>query len=249
MLPPCATGWPRTRRTSSSPATSSPRCPTGSAPPAEAARSRASRSNPSRCGCTRRPAADRIPRSRRNSSGSSIATGPVSTVSNSNTRTSWPGRRASPCRTGTRAVSAVPGTAQVAWAGAPGEDLTLTIDAGLQLAVEQELLAAWIADKAKSVSAVVMDPYTGEIFAEATYPSYDANDYGATRREGPGAVHRPDRLERLRARIRVQDDDRGRGPRDQDDHARRRGSRTPASSSWTAATPMWTTRTTRPRAG
>jgi cell division protein FtsI (penicillin-binding protein 3) len=74
---------------------------------------------------------------------------------------------------------AVPGTAEVQWAGAAGEDLSLTIDAGLQLAVEQELLAAWIADKAKSVSAVVMDPYTGEIYAQATYPSYDANEYGS----------------------------------------------------------------------
>jgi cell division protein FtsI/penicillin-binding protein 2 len=61
--------------------------------------------------------------------------------------------------------------------GVPGQDLRLTIDAGLQLAVEQELLAAWVADKAKSVSAVVMDPYTGEIYAEATVPSYDANRY------------------------------------------------------------------------
>ncbi len=61
--------------------------------------------------------------------------------------------------------------------GVPGQDLRLTIDAGLQLAVEQELLAAWVADKAKSVSAVVMDPYTGEIYAEATVPSYDANTY------------------------------------------------------------------------
>ena len=72
---------------------------------------------------------------------------------------------------------AVPGSAQVESPGAAGQDLRLTIDAGLQLTVEQELLAAWIADKAKSVSAVVMDPHTGEIYAEATYPSYDANDY------------------------------------------------------------------------
>ena len=56
------------------------------------------------------------------------------------------------------------------------------IDAILQLALEQEVLAAWVADRAKRVSAVVMDPYTGEILAEATYPSYDANDYPADRR-------------------------------------------------------------------
>ena len=67
-----------------------------------------------------------------------------------------------------------------------GEDLRLTIDAGLQLSVEQELLAAYIADAAKSVSAVVMDPYTGEVYAEASYPSYDANDYRAVAAKTPG---------------------------------------------------------------
>ena len=61
--------------------------------------------------------------------------------------------------------------------GVPGKDLRLTIDAGLQLAVEQEVMAARIANGAKAVSAVVLDPWTGEIYAEATYPSYDANDY------------------------------------------------------------------------
>jgi cell division protein FtsI/penicillin-binding protein 2 len=61
--------------------------------------------------------------------------------------------------------------------GNSGTDLRLTIDAGLQLSVEQELLAAWIADRAKRVSAVVMDPYTGEVYAMASYPSYDANDF------------------------------------------------------------------------
>jgi cell division protein FtsI/penicillin-binding protein 2 len=73
----------------------------------------------------------------------------------------------------------VPDTAIVEDPGTPGEDIQLTIDAGLQLAVEQEVLAAWAADTAKSVSAVVIDPYTGEVLAEATYPSYDANDYQA----------------------------------------------------------------------
>jgi len=72
-----------------------------------------------------------------------------------------------------------PETAIVEQPGVAGEDLRLTIDAGLQLSLEQELLAAYIADKAKSVSAVVMDPYTGEVYAQATYPSYDGNDYRA----------------------------------------------------------------------
>ena len=76
-------------------------------------------------------------------------------------------------------------TAVVEDPGAPGEDLRLTIDAGLQLAVEQEILAAWAADRAKSVSAVVMDPYTGEILAEASYPSYDGNDYAAIAASDP----------------------------------------------------------------
>ena len=75
--------------------------------------------------------------------------------------------------------------AAVTEAGEPGADLTLTIDAGLQLRVEQELLAAWVADKAKRASAVVMDPYTGEIYAEATYPSYDGNDYKAIAASDP----------------------------------------------------------------
>ena len=70
-------------------------------------------------------------------------------------------------------------------AGSPGVDVTLTIDASLQLGVEREVYAAWVADRAKSVSALVLDPATGEILAEATYPSYDANDYGAVAAAGP----------------------------------------------------------------
>jgi cell division protein FtsI/penicillin-binding protein 2 len=80
----------------------------------------------------------------------------------------------------------MPETAVVEAPGSIGEDVRLTIDASLQLALEQELLAAWIADEAKSVSAVVMDPYTGAVYAEATYPSYDANDYRAVAEEAPG---------------------------------------------------------------
>ena len=69
--------------------------------------------------------------------------------------------------------------------GVAGEDIRLTIDAGLQLALEQEVMAVRIANGAKSVSAVVLDPWTGEVYAEATYPSYDANDYAAIAGEDP----------------------------------------------------------------
>ncbi len=79
----------------------------------------------------------------------------------------------------------MPDTSIVVDQGYPGQDLTLTIDASLQVAVEQELLATWIADRAKQVSAVVMDPYTGEIYAYGSYPSYDENDYQAIASKDP----------------------------------------------------------------
>ena len=147
------------------------------------------------------------------------------------------------------AARAIPDTIVVEDAGAPGEDIRLTIDAGLQLALEQEVLAAWAADKAKSVSAVVMDPYTGEVLAEATYPSYDANDYQAIAAIDPIALHRPGRQLRLRARLGLQDADRDRRPRDARPSRRRRRSRTSGPSSSTAAGPTSTTPTTRARAG
>jgi cell division protein FtsI/penicillin-binding protein 2 len=76
-------------------------------------------------------------------------------------------------------------TQRIVEAGIPGDDLRLTIDASLQLAMEQEVMAAKIADGAASVSAVVLDPYTGEVYGEATFPGYDANDYAATAADDP----------------------------------------------------------------
>jgi cell division protein FtsI/penicillin-binding protein 2 len=76
-------------------------------------------------------------------------------------------------------------TQRVVEAGSPGQDLRLTIDAGLQLAMEQEVMAAQIADHADSVSAIALDPYTGEIYGEATYPAFDGNDYSATATDDP----------------------------------------------------------------
>ena len=71
-------------------------------------------------------------------------------------------------------------TAEVTDPGTPGQDISLTIDDNLQLAVEQEVMAAAVADSAVSVSAVVIDPKTGQVYAEASYPSYDANNYAQT---------------------------------------------------------------------
>jgi cell division protein FtsI/penicillin-binding protein 2 len=70
--------------------------------------------------------------------------------------------------------------------GTPGKDIRTTIDAGLQLQVEQEVFSAWLSDKAKTVSAVVMDPKTGALLAEASYPSYDANFYSSVAAQDPG---------------------------------------------------------------
>jgi cell division protein FtsI/penicillin-binding protein 2 len=61
--------------------------------------------------------------------------------------------------------------------GVAGTDIRTTIDVGLQLKLEQEVFSAWVADRAQTVSGVVMDPKTGELLAEASYPSYDANLY------------------------------------------------------------------------
>jgi len=80
----------------------------------------------------------------------------------------------------------IPDTSTVVEQGYAGQDLELTIDASLQMAVEQELLAAWIADRAKRVSAVVMDPYNGEVYAYASYPSYNENDFQAIANVDPG---------------------------------------------------------------
>ncbi|MGA3057246.1 MAG: penicillin-binding protein 2 [Candidatus Limnocylindrales bacterium] len=75
--------------------------------------------------------------------------------------------------------------------GAPGQDIRTTIDVGLQLQVEQEVFATWIADKARTVSAIVMDPKTGAILAEASYPSYDANAYGQVATQDPSLFMDP----------------------------------------------------------
>ncbi len=57
----------------------------------------------------------------------------------------------------------------------PGTQLTLSIDSRMQFVAERELKAGVIAKHARSGSAIVMNPYTGEVYAMANYPTYDPN--------------------------------------------------------------------------
>lgn len=66
-----------------------------------------------------------------------------------------------------------------------GGSVQLTIDASLQLRLEKELYAAWVANRAQRVSAVIVDPASGAILALGSVPGYDANEYGSTARTSP----------------------------------------------------------------
>lgn len=58
-----------------------------------------------------------------------------------------------------------------------GSTLELTLDLYLQYITERELDAGVKANKAKSGSAIIMDPHTGEILALANYPTFNPNAY------------------------------------------------------------------------
>ncbi|MEO8431797.1 MAG: penicillin-binding protein [Acidobacteriota bacterium] len=59
-----------------------------------------------------------------------------------------------------------------------GATLTLSLDSGIQFAAERELAATMVELHAKSGSVVLMDPWTGEILAMASAPTFDPNQYG-----------------------------------------------------------------------
>jgi cell division protein FtsI (penicillin-binding protein 3) len=62
-------------------------------------------------------------------------------------------------------------------AATPGSTLQLTIDQYLQHLAERELRAGVREHNAKGGSAVIMNPYTGEILAMANEPTFDPNRY------------------------------------------------------------------------
>jgi len=61
---------------------------------------------------------------------------------------------------------------------AKGNNIRLTIDEGLQYIVEKELGKAMAKWRTVAASAIMMDPYTGEILAMANRPAYDLNEIG-----------------------------------------------------------------------
>src|SRR5918992_4217057 len=60
----------------------------------------------------------------------------------------------------------------------PGQTVVLTIDQTIQYRTEQALFGAVERARAKSGTAIVMDPHTGEILALANAPAFDPNQPG-----------------------------------------------------------------------
>jgi cell division protein FtsI/penicillin-binding protein 2 len=78
----------------------------------------------------------------------------------------------------------------------PGRDVYLTIDHNLQANAEEVLAATVQRWRARSASAVILDPRTGEILAMALAPKFDANRFGnfppaSTRNRAVTDTHEP----------------------------------------------------------
>ena len=63
-------------------------------------------------------------------------------------------------------------------AATEGAALELSIDQNLQYIAERELLAGVAENRAAGGSAVIMDPFTGEILALANWPTFNPNMFG-----------------------------------------------------------------------
>lgn len=60
----------------------------------------------------------------------------------------------------------------------PGADMTLTLDQVIQYHAEQVLRRVMAEERAKSATAVVMEPQTGAILALVSLPDFDLNNFG-----------------------------------------------------------------------
>ena len=63
---------------------------------------------------------------------------------------------------------------------ANGQSVALTIDMRIQQIAEEELAAACEKHKPESATAVVIDPWTGDVLAMACWPPFDPENYKAT---------------------------------------------------------------------
>ncbi len=63
--------------------------------------------------------------------------------------------------------------------GRVGQTIILTVDQSIQYQAEAALTAAVSQSRAKSGTAIVLDPHTGEILALANAPTFDPNDVGS----------------------------------------------------------------------
>ncbi|MFC0528829.1 peptidoglycan D,D-transpeptidase FtsI family protein [Phytohabitans kaempferiae] len=70
--------------------------------------------------------------------------------------------------------AAIPGGYHRETEAQPGSSLQLTIDRDLQFMVQRALAERMAQAKAYTGAAVVMDAHTGEVLAQASYPTYDA---------------------------------------------------------------------------
>ncbi|MBK9000079.1 MAG: PASTA domain-containing protein [Myxococcales bacterium] len=59
-----------------------------------------------------------------------------------------------------------------------GHNVELSLDQGIQFTAERELAAAARTFEAAGGSVIVVDPWTGEVLAMASWPGYNPNDYG-----------------------------------------------------------------------
>jgi cell division protein FtsI (penicillin-binding protein 3) len=59
----------------------------------------------------------------------------------------------------------------------PGDDLVTTLDRQFQYEVQRALATAVMDNHAKGGTVIAFDPHTGDVYAMASYPSYDANAY------------------------------------------------------------------------
>lgn len=64
-----------------------------------------------------------------------------------------------------------------------GRDLKLTIDAGVQHLLEEEMWRTFQANRAAGATGLIMNAETGAILGMANYPSYDANQFATTEGE------------------------------------------------------------------